>query len=190
MFGGLARHETITADGFAMVACHEIGHHIGGAPKKASWMGNTWASNEGQADYWGTMKCFRRVMMNDDNASIVAKMEVDQFAREKCEGIYANEAEIALCLRNAMGGLSLGNLFRALRRQTTPLAFNTPDRTRVTRTNDNHPDSQCRLDTYFAGAICDKSIDEDVSQTNATVGVCNLSDGATDGTRPLCWYKP
>ena len=36
MFGGLARHETITPDGFALVVCHEIGHHIGGAPKKAS----------------------------------------------------------------------------------------------------------------------------------------------------------
>ena len=29
MFGGLARHKNITPDGFAMVVCHEIGHHIG-----------------------------------------------------------------------------------------------------------------------------------------------------------------
>ena len=43
MFGGLARHEAITDDGFALVVCHEIGHHIGGAPKKAGWF-NTWPS--------------------------------------------------------------------------------------------------------------------------------------------------
>ena len=32
MFGGLARHVEATVDGLAMVACHEIGHHIGGYP--------------------------------------------------------------------------------------------------------------------------------------------------------------
>ena len=46
MFGGLARHETITSDGFALVVCHEIGHHIGGAPKKTLWSGQTrWATS-------------------------------------------------------------------------------------------------------------------------------------------------
>src|SRR5690606_1616432 len=60
MFGGLARHETITEDGFALVVCHEIGHHIGGAPKKGGWF-STWATNEGQADYFATLKCLRKV---------------------------------------------------------------------------------------------------------------------------------
>jgi hypothetical protein len=45
MFGGLARHEAITEDGFALVVCHEVGHHLGGAPKKAGWF-STWATNE------------------------------------------------------------------------------------------------------------------------------------------------
>lgn len=61
MFGGLARHETITRDGFALVVCHEIGHHIGGAPKKVSYWSNPWASNEGQADYFATLKCLSYV---------------------------------------------------------------------------------------------------------------------------------
>jgi hypothetical protein len=33
MFGGLARHELVTDDGFMMVVCHETGHHLGGAPR-------------------------------------------------------------------------------------------------------------------------------------------------------------
>ena len=41
MFGGLARHETITSDGFTLVVCHEVGHHLGGLPKKKSW----WSSS-------------------------------------------------------------------------------------------------------------------------------------------------
>jgi hypothetical protein len=190
MFGGLARHETITADAFALVACHEIGHHIGGAPKKASWMGSSWASNEGQADYWGNMKCLRRYLQDEDNIAVVATMQIDAFAREKCEAIFHSAEEQAICLRGAMAGLSLGNLFRALRRQTTPLNFNTPDPARVARTNDNHPDSQCRLDTYFAGALCSVDFEQEVSQTVAATGTC--TDTANDplGVRPLCWFKP
>lgn len=189
MFGGLARHETITADGFALVMCHELGHHIGGAPL-ISRFGNNWASNEGQADYWGNLKCMREYMESQDNVTIVAGMDVDPIAAETCETQYADANEIAICKRGAMAGLSVANLFRALRQQTVAMMFNTPDRSIVTRTNDNHPDSQCRLDTYYAGAICTVAKETDVSDSDATQGTCNTSTGHTIGTRPLCWYRP
>jgi len=79
MFGGLARHETMTPDGFATVVCHELGHHLGGVPKKFSWFGNSWASNEGQADYFGIMKCLRKMFEHEDNVKIVK--EIDDKAR-------------------------------------------------------------------------------------------------------------
>jgi hypothetical protein len=191
MFGGLARHETITADAFTLVACHELGHHIGGAPKKSSWRGSSWASNEGQSDYWGAMKCLRRYMEEDDNEEIVANMEVDELAAEKCNQLYeASPNDNAICIRSAMAGLSLGNLFKALRRSTVPLEFDTPDQNVVTATNHNHPAPQCRLDTYFAGSICDKSYGDVVSQSNPNQGVCTRSEELEMGERPLCWYKP
>jgi hypothetical protein len=190
MFGGLARHDTITEDGFALVVCHEIGHHIGGAPKKSSWMGTTWASNEGQADYWGSMKCFRKYAENDDNLAIVAAMEVPEFATKKCQENFASAEEIAICQRGAMAGLSLGNLFNALRNSTTELKFDTPDPRVVATTDHNHPAAQCRLDTYFSGSVCDKDAYSDVSDTNANTSVCARSESYTDGVRPLCWYKP
>jgi Zn-dependent protease with chaperone function len=31
--GGLARHPQMTRDGFLLLVCHELGHHLGGAPK-------------------------------------------------------------------------------------------------------------------------------------------------------------
>ena len=34
MFGGMARHKDLTPDAFRLVLCHELGHHLGGAPKK------------------------------------------------------------------------------------------------------------------------------------------------------------
>ncbi len=190
MFGGLARHDTITEDGFALVACHELGHHIGGAPKKFSWYGTAWASNEGQADYFGTSKCIRNYMKNDNNADIVARMKVDEAVQTKCEANFHNENDIAICVRAAMAGLSLGNLFKALARSTTPLSFTTPDTHVVAKTDDNHPAAQCRLDTYFAGSICEKEWTLPVSDTDANVGYCTTRDGATDGVRPLCWFKP
>ncbi len=189
MFGGLARHSTITEDGFALVACHELGHHIGGAPKIAGDP-DEWASNEGQADYFGNSKCLRNYMKDDDNAAIVARMTVDALVQKKCEANFHNENDIAICIRGAMAGMSLGNLFKVLARSTKPLSFSTPDRTVVTRTDDNHPASQCRLDTYFAGAICEKDFNLPVSETDVNVGYCTTRDGYTDGVRPRCWFKP
>lgn len=190
MFGGLARHQTVTADAFALVVCHELGHHIGGQPKKDSWWGGNWASNEGQADYFGTMKCLRKVFEKDNNANIMSDQEVDPYASEKCREIFPGTEEHAICVRTSMAGLSLGNLFRALSDTRTELKFTTPDRNVVTTTDHNHPAAQCRLDTYFAGSICDVDAYQDVSDTDPTVNVCARTRSYSVGVRPLCWYKP
>jgi len=188
MFGGLARHPLVTDDGFMLVVCHETGHHLGGAPKK-NVLGGRWASNEGQSDYFGSMKCMRRVLENDDNIAIVSKMLVDPFVAIKCKSAYTNENEIALCKRIAMAGKSLALLLAELGK-SKKISFTTPSKTVVTKTNDNHPDAQCRMDTYLSGTLCDMSYDQDVDDKDPTVGVCLQRDGHKQGTRPLCWYKP
>lgn len=189
MFGGLARHNTITSDGFALVVCHELGHHIGGAPKKASFW-STWASNEGQADYFSTAKCLRRVFRAEANsAQVLAEMNVPKVVVDTCaEQFSANEDQL-ICQRGAMAGLSTAKLFQALRSQTTEPEFDTPDTNVVSRTNDNHPATQCRLDTYYSGALC--SVDElvDVDQADEAVGVCYAQAGDTVGLRPKCWFS-
>jgi hypothetical protein len=191
MFGGLARHETVTPDGFAMVACHELGHHLGGQPRKSSWFGGTsWASNEGQSDYFGAMKCMRKYMEVDDNIAMMANIEVPEFAVKKCETNFSNAEDIAMCKRSAMAGMSLAGLFRALRNLSEPLRFDTPDSNVVSSTDHSHPEPQCRLDTYFAGAICDKDHYADIDPRDVNKNVCTRTDGYTLETRPLCWYKP
>lgn len=190
MFGGLARHEAITTDGFATVVCHEIGHHIGGQPKKKSWFGSSWASNEGQSDYFATSKCLRKFMENDDNATIVANMAIPEIVTKTCNEKFTSEAEVLVCQRAGMAGLSLGNLFRALRNLTTELKFDTPDTTSVSTTNHNHPAPQCRLDTYWNGALCDKDAYTDVSDDDFAIGTCARVDGYDSGVRPTCWFKP
>lgn len=190
MFGGLARHEAITPDGFALVVCHELGHHIGGAPKKSSWWGSSWASNEGQADYFATLKCLRKTWRAEDNASIVAKMEVPEVVTTKCAEQWTDAVDQVICQRGAMAGLSTANLFKNLRNSDVQADFNTPDPKVVSKTNHNHPAYQCRLDTYFQGALCQIDETVDVHQKDESVGTCYRDSGDTTGVRPFCWFKP
>jgi len=203
MFGGLARHSTITEDGFALVVCHEIGHHIGGAPKKGGspagggWWGgqsgtsvSSWATNEGQADYFATLKCLRKVFLNDDNSRVISTMTIPSKLSSECSAATKGDKEdTALCVRTSMAGMSVSNLFAVLGKLGDP-KFETPDSKVTSSTDDNHPKAQCRLDTYFQGSLCDVGMNEDVSATDEVKGTCHPSLGHSMGTRPLCWFKP
>jgi hypothetical protein len=190
MFGGLARHETITEDGFALVVCHEIGHHIGGAPRKASPWSSPWASNEGQADYFATLKCLRKVWNNDNNQEVVRGMTIPETLKKACSSQHVWGDDYALCIRGGMAGQSVSKLFQALRGSSVEPKFDTPDPKVVTTTDDNHPATQCRMDTYFQGALCEASMNEDVTATSEVTGTCHGSLGHKRGLRPLCWFKP
>lgn len=199
MFGGLARHDAVTPDGFALVVCHELGHHLAGAPRKPGsiWdrgdaKGLRWASNEGQSDYWGTMKCLRKVFEAEGNqAAKLNTLKYDKVAYDSCREANGTDKEaVAICTRTAMAGKSLANLFRELRTITTPLEFTTPDTKVVTTTYHSHPEPQCRLDTYFAGSLCTVNSAVDTDHDNPFVGVCYRGAGDTTGVRPLCWFKP
>jgi len=189
MFGGLARHEAITEDGMSLVVCHEIGHHIGGAPTKASAYASTWASNEGQADYFSNLKCLRRTFLNDDNIAIVAAMNVPEALTLACAKAWSSAEDKAICVRGGMAGDSVAKLFASLRSQPTPAKFDTPDRSAVSVTNDNHPATQCRLDTYFQGSLCEVNYNDNVERNSEVAGVCHGSLGHKSGLRPTCWFK-
>jgi hypothetical protein len=187
MFGGLARHKTITYDGMALVVCHEIGHHIGGVPRYA---GEDWASNEGQSDYFATTKCLRRVWQNEDNASTISGMNIPAVLKASCAKQWSSKVDQDICIRAGMAGDSVAKLFAALSWQPRPAKFDTPDSKQVTVTNDSHPATQCRLDTYFQGALCEKSFNEEIGQTDEVSGACHGKTGQKIGLRPRCWFKP
>lgn len=190
MFGGLARHPKISADGFELVICHETGHHIGGAPKTKGLFGrNNWASDEGQSDYYATLKCAREMWKTDDNEAIVSKMQIPAIVTEKCQKSFDTANELAICKRAAMAGKSLGDTLAAMNKGEDT-DFEKPDPSVVTRTNHAHPKAQCRTDTYLAGAVCAKATSDSVSDTDATAGTCSQEKGEVLGVRPLCWYKP
>jgi Peptidase family M48 len=49
VYGGLARHPSMTEAGLSLVLAHETGHHLGGEPRDPSMPWLTW---QGQADFW------------------------------------------------------------------------------------------------------------------------------------------
>ncbi len=182
MYGGLARHEAITQDGFALVACHEMGHHLAGVPRSRAW-----ASNEGQSDYFSTLKCLRKVFKGAGGFSRPAS--AGDFAKKLCAEKYEAGAGRVLCERNAAAGMSVSSLFQIGRGEDNPPAFNTPDPKVVDSTYDRHPATQCRLDTYFSGGLCPKAVSDEVGN-DPSAGTCTRAEGFTWAARPLCWYKP
>lgn len=190
MYGGLARHPAITVEGFALVICHETGHHLGGAPKIQDWMGgSSWASNEGAADYFATLKCLRRFFAEDDNEAIVASAQIDPIAQARCQTEFSSRADQLLCLRSSMAGASVSYLFMDLRKETVKPTLGTPDSNVVSTMFDAHPATQCRMDTYFNGAICHVDQSLALSNTDYAQGSC-VQPQDPYGWRPRCWFKP
>lgn len=187
MYGGLARHETITQDGMALVVCHELGHHLGGAPKYRS-MG--WASNEGQSDYFANLKCLHRIFGEAGAQNFTRLASDETTAREFCAQSYVKPADIELCVRASMAGMSVTTLLRVLRGETKIPRFDTADPAVVSQTQDSHPGTQCRLDTYFSGSLCPRPVADPLDERNPALGTCTRASGFTVGLRPLCWYKP
>ena len=189
-YGGLARYPAINADGELLVLCHEMGHHLGNFPK---YPDADWAANEGQADYFANMKCFRRVVKDDDNITIVSKMMIPDLVKTNCALAFKSAEEQAVCQRGAMAGKNLGLVLYELSRggaSSNAPDFGTPDTSQVSTTNDNHPEAQCRLDTYFAGSICGASYEIDFGLTDGVQGACSQEAHDKYGYRPRCWYKP
>lgn len=182
--GGLARHQAITPDGLAVVVCHEVGHHIGGTP---IYRGQ-WASVEGQSDYFATLKCLRRVFEPEADSW---NGPVNSSARKKCEAAHGyNTTEAKVCMRIAMAGLSAANMNHALGGNGASPDFDRRDPSVVSATYESHPQSQCRMDTYFSGSLCRVPYSEDVSNSDHLKGVCKNTEMEEYGARARCWYKP
>ena len=188
IMGGLARHEFMTKDTLTLALCHEMGHLLGSAPTKKQ-LPNRWASVEGQADYFSTLKCTRRMWHQDQNVEIIREMQVDPYLENTCKQSFEDLNQIALCIRSATASWHLSKIMEGIFNDG-PVGFQTPDNLVVSETLNTHPSSQCRLDTFLQGALCEVDYKEDLSKNNPKKGACNRSTHHLLGFRPLCWYKP
>ena len=107
-----------------------------------------------------------------------------------CSKVFKNQEDIDICINSSMAGMKLSSLFNNLRKNPKKVSFSTPDRSKVFRTSHSHPDSQCRLDTYFQGALCEIGPYENMIFEDELTGACVRMFGFDIGVRPRCWYKP
>jgi hypothetical protein len=191
MYGGLARFESMTADSFMLVGCHELGHLIGGAP---TWKPFNNASSEGQADYFSTSRCFKKVIRGQDHKKVIGDHRFSALILEQCsESFKTNTQEYEMCLRTALANKAMAQTFAKLGELETIPSFDTPDPyERMFILFNGYPNAQCRLDTLLAGSLC-KLGDQKDSMPDLNLynkGFCTKFNGHKRGLRPLCWYVP
>jgi hypothetical protein len=209
MFGGLARRREITPDGFALVACHEIGHHLAGYPFYTQ-AGNEWAATEGQSDTYAVQACARFIWRSDPANAQIAQ-NAPQSIRDQCAVAWGNPVQGAdrdLCARIALASKSVADLFGSL--EGSSVNYGTPDPRVVGQTVQSHPPAQCRLDTYLQAGLCGVFYNFDIipglgnpsgqnsasSEITAAATSCfpvsaRLGTPGYNGhDRPRCWFAP
>lgn len=179
----------MTTDIFALIACHELGHVIGGAPKASIFKEFPQASHsiEGQADYYAASKCFKRYI----KAHPVARLNVEPGTWGLCAQQFKTAADIQACARTIMVGEGLLNTIRPkdasnskdVRFTTSLLIDSAPPPTEMMI---DHPEAECRLRTFAAGALCNQPAVAPISDQDPKTAWCEDSELAR---RPHCWYK-
>lgn len=185
--GGIARASGMTKDSLALIICHELGHHLGGAPR--TFLYNGWPSSEGQADYWATSKCLKRYYEELAHEEISIDENIPDKIIKDCSDVHKPFRDFKVCVRTMLASISFGHFLNELPGAKVKISIETPDTRMVKGTNTNdYPRPQCRLDTVYRGALCTIPSGVLTSDEDQKTGHCN--DDTKPGTRPRCWFKP
>lgn len=193
IFGGLQRVKGMTPDAVTLVLCHELGHLIGGFPV-IKYKGDRSMSAEGNSDYFATQACVRRLWRDEGakNAQIAAQSAnaLPKKLTQACRKQFKAEDDIQICLRSMTAIKDIQAVFK-------DTSLTTPSTAQVKTTQVEHPEFQCRIDTFIAGALCKKTWDFDrkfpKNKFELRSVSCMYADFGTsiyNGVRPRCWYQP
>lgn len=188
---GLLQSPRLSEDGFRMVLCHEIGHLLGGAPRRNvpfEWTGPvaedslSFLSSEGEADYYASLVCFRKLVKGQDHSKIKELKQAPARLVGLCNSAFKDSPEDSLiCQRAALGGLNLLKLTYEF-----PISLEAQDQTVAPQLiRDSYPDRQCRLDTFVAGALCRNEFPLSLDFMDASRSDCPQPEAS----RPKCWYR-
>jgi hypothetical protein len=182
---GVRYHKLITKDIYAMIACHEMGHHLGGLPLKKE---SAWAAVEGEADYFANLKCMRRYFEILPTMEQLAVPQPPDLT-DRCRSSFQQDIEVRACIYSLHTARQLGAILYDLEglRGAQP-SFDVPDSTIALETLDMHPSTQCRLDTFRAGALCSVPWAENLSFNDRSEGACNPRR-QPEQSRPTCWFN-
>lgn len=172
-WGGITRIPGMNDNGLALIACHEVGHLLGGEPR-SKIPAFIWASSEGQADYYATAICLKNYYeLLFATGKLEEPQEIDNVLYTRCRTKYVQEKDFLICL-NIMDGIKgFSAVLYHLDPDKKEISF-TQKGPKASATNYNsYPMAQCRVETLVAGNFCAKD-----------KYPCLKADSA----RPQCWF--
>lgn len=175
IWGGLARVEGMTEDALSLIVCHEFGHHFGGGNMGYTGQFQVRLQTEGGSDYYAAGTCAKRLWVSkiEENRRIRQKAWNSQAlapAVRKCTLAYSQENAQNICIRTMAAALVVATEYFHVYdpRADTPPSLNHRDKSQPDITLgteayvEAYPSPQCRLDLYFAGALCAKEVPRQV----------------------------
>lgn len=157
---GLAADDPNTLYARIILACHELGHLIGGAPYKTGRESEL--SAEGQADYVAVNSCMKDYYQQSKTSIFISDYNPEQMS--ECSKHYSNEGDQIICLSTLS---TINSLVTYWNKTLTPgkqINLFDKDPTVVAKTKVGYPSKTCRIQTMVHGAL----------------GL----------ERPTCWYNP
>ena len=179
IYGGALKAEGTNIDSLRAMICHEVGHHFGGAPFMPAYYEDYYlfrGSSEGQADYFATSTCLKNWFRGEDHWKVISSAGFSTKDQKFCQRYYQSRSKIGLCVRIIT---AYKKMLQMKIESSTPLNWLAPkeDYPYMLASSVIHPKNKCRLETAYAGVICQK---------NHPLG-CLSSDTPIEASRPLCW---
>lgn len=190
--GGMLGYELLTKDGLALILCHELGHFLGGEPKKLRGRSSkkSWSSAEGQADYFATASCIKKVFkeLPDFIETEEVKKATDNKKSQKLRLIQESTkiCKTPMCKRIALASHNVAKVYASLDWFSGELSLINKDEYTVYETIYSHPNPQCRLDTMIAALRCPNSEEIVFKNGDLIQSACEN----TEHRRPRCWFYP
>ncbi len=202
--GGLARRPELTTDGMSLILCHEMGHHLGGFAyiKQVNPIQAKGIAAEGQADYFATQHCSRVIWGSESQENAAFRKTASTEILDSCNSVWTDTPSQDLCYRTLVATESVIKTMAGIKNK--PMAhFSTPDQSQVTTTFTDHPDTQCRMDTSYQGALCAAAFNPNIipgktvasgpfsadAEKEAAAVSCTHYSNYKIGLRPACWFK-
>jgi len=173
----------LTGDAFTMALCHEIGHVLGGYPLHSRSNDLSFASAEGQADYYSSLVCARKLWSNDAKLNAQVRQDADPKAVELCSKAWSRPAEQNICVRSIVASKKV---FESISQMTLDIGVNSGEAGETT--TDTYPDPQCRIESVVQGALCKLSYDVNlVTKEKNDIDKTSCMKGT--GARASCWFR-
>ncbi|AUN98776.1 hypothetical protein DOM21_07105 [Bacteriovorax stolpii] len=178
-------HQTVPTLG--MILCHEVGHFLGGKPyvvgKQMTPAVRAWApkkmSAEGQADYFATSECIKKLAVKIPDLFIKNKGLLNLPSAQECHRSYTNMDDIKLCNEILTASHQTILVYQQILEQLNiPSSFFAKTENAASdRTLDlvgEYPELDCRYETFIKGTLC----------SSLNVNECD----DLKWSRPACWF--